>query len=518
MVAVTEALIYTRVSSDEQAREGLSLDAQVAECRRYSVLHDWALGPEYQDVMTGRRDDRPQYQMLLSDVRRLRSSGRHVVVVVAALDRLGRRLQEQVRCREELSALGVSVHSVRDGGEVNDFVANILASVAQEEIRRLSERVSASHRHTAASGWQKVGWVAWGYLWRNATPEERRTGAPAKVLAVNELEAPYVREAFRRVANGETVRGITIWVAGLPDDVRGGRNLSYPAVRRMLSAPVYISRPPGATTDDPIGKWPPLVDDGTWQQVQEYIESHSRRPRQASGRYLLTGFVRCQRCGSRMSGGAEKRIPARYRCRATDQGAAASNPRCSEGITAPKLDAAVLSQVERLVEAVASDDVAHQAKLRNAWRMLHLPQVTDETNSARAILGLESAARKARDRLKRAALYFVDGELTKSDYEQVRAQAQADLESAEAEIERLRSSSKAFELPLLSLDEVLRRAGDWGALLHGADISVQRDLLALLIEQIEPVRVSHGKFDAVIRWTPLGDALQKAVTLADHAA
>src|SRR3954454_14152946 len=121
---VTEALIYTRVSSDEQAREGISLDAQLAECRRYAAAQGWAFGDEYQDVMTGKRDDRPQYQKLLADLRRLHVDGRRMVVVVAALDRLGRRLLEQVRCREEMKALGVSVHSVRDGGEVSDLVAN----------------------------------------------------------------------------------------------------------------------------------------------------------------------------------------------------------------------------------------------------------------------------------------------------------------------------------------------------------------------------------------------------------
>src|SRR5436853_51281 len=83
------------------------------------------------------RDDRPDYQRLLADVRGLRAQGQPVVVVVAALDRFGRRLLERVRSREELKALGVSVHSVREGGEVSDLVANVLAAVAQEEVRRL---------------------------------------------------------------------------------------------------------------------------------------------------------------------------------------------------------------------------------------------------------------------------------------------------------------------------------------------------------------------------------------------
>src|SRR4051794_16566160 len=101
------ALIYTRVSTDEQASGGLSLDAQLADCRRYAAGRDgWVLGSEYQDVLSGKRDDRPAYQRILADVRRLRAEGKRVAIVLAALDRLGRDIQERVRCWRELDRLG----------------------------------------------------------------------------------------------------------------------------------------------------------------------------------------------------------------------------------------------------------------------------------------------------------------------------------------------------------------------------------------------------------------------------
>src|SRR5215211_6933060 len=170
--SVTTALVYTRVSSEEQAREGVSLDAQLMECRRYAAQHGWVLGPEFQDVLSGKRDDRPAYQALLAEVRRLRAEGQPVVVLVFRLDRLGRRILERVRCREELKTLGVPVHSVREGGEVSDLVANILASVAEEEIRTLGERVSVAKQHIAAGGWYVGGRAPWGYRMRPATAEE----------------------------------------------------------------------------------------------------------------------------------------------------------------------------------------------------------------------------------------------------------------------------------------------------------------------------------------------------------
>jgi site-specific DNA recombinase len=128
--ALTQALIYCRVSTDDQAQDGLSLDTQLDAARRYAAARpDWVIGSEYQDVMSGTRDDRPAYQQLLSEVRHLRKSGRPVAVVTAALDRFGRKLLERVRSREEFKQLGVTVHSVREG-EVNDMMAGFLAVMA----------------------------------------------------------------------------------------------------------------------------------------------------------------------------------------------------------------------------------------------------------------------------------------------------------------------------------------------------------------------------------------------------
>ncbi|MBA2448938.1 MAG: recombinase family protein, partial [Chloroflexi bacterium] len=211
------ALIYTRVSSDEQAREGVSLDVQLAECRRYAAQKGWVIGQEYQDVLSGTRDDRRKYQDLLSDIRRQRAEGASLAVVVMRLDRFGRRVLERVRSREELKGLGVPTHSVREGGEVSDLVANILASVAEEEVRRLGEQVTGAMRYVASNGWQPVGPEPWGYRWRDATPAERSTGAPIKVLEPDPTTGPYVREAFRRVAEGESVRSVARWVIGLPE-------------------------------------------------------------------------------------------------------------------------------------------------------------------------------------------------------------------------------------------------------------------------------------------------------------
>src|SRR4051812_17172657 len=225
---IVTAFIYTRVSSDEQAREGISLDAQLRACRQYVARQPgWVLGREFQDILSGTRDDRPDYQALLAVVRQRRAAADAVAVVVMRLDRFGRRVLERVRCREELKGLGVPTHSVREGGEVPDFVANVLASMAEEEVRQLGERVSAVKQHCIKAGFHPGGRLAWGYRFREATPKERAQGAPRKVLEEDPETAPYVREVYRRVARGLSVQKAALWVASLPTAARLGRAYTY---------------------------------------------------------------------------------------------------------------------------------------------------------------------------------------------------------------------------------------------------------------------------------------------------
>src|SRR4051794_16449353 len=89
---LVHALLYTRVSGAEHQREGLSLEAQAQSTRGYAAVQGWVIAGEYQDILSGLRDDRPRYQELLAHARQLHATGCRAAVVVTRLDRLGRHL------------------------------------------------------------------------------------------------------------------------------------------------------------------------------------------------------------------------------------------------------------------------------------------------------------------------------------------------------------------------------------------------------------------------------------------
>jgi DNA invertase Pin-like site-specific DNA recombinase len=513
------ALICTRVSSEEQAREGVSLDAQLMECRRYAAQHGWVLGPEFQDVLSGKRDDRPAYRALLAEVRRLRAEGHSVVVVVFRLDRLGRRILERVRCREELNALGVPVHSVREGGEVSDLVANILASVAEEESRALGERVAAAKQHLTGNGWYITGQLPWGYRMRSATSEERAQGSPMTVLEPNPIEVPWVQEAFRRAGEGQTLRAVHRWVATLPNEARGGRVFAFQTFRNVLVSPVYVGRLIHGSDDvlaRPSARWEPLVDDVTWQRIRDYVEGHRRLLRQASQQYLLTGLLRCPACGCRMGGKARKDRSRSYRCCGVNLGANAPVPGCAITALADQVEQGVLAEVLPLIEGAVSTLPELRQALERAWAALRTPPTLQDELQERQRQQLVREAEQARARLTKAAVLFADGDIDKPGYELLRDKARMDLDAATEALSQVQMVEPSVKLP--PLETVLTAAQGWGAAMRDGDIAAQREVLAAVIERVVPVRIGRGAYGVEIVWTPLGEGLRVASTTSADLA
>src|SRR5205823_779353 len=102
--------------------------------------------------------------------------------------------------------------------------------------------------------------------------------------------------------------------------------------------------------------------------------------------------------------------------------------------------------------------------VRRAWAELQTRNV--QRGALRPIRQVEQVAERARERLKRAALLFVDGQLDKTGYDLARAEAEADLEATETELGRLRGARAEPDLP--SIDMVLREAGGWQTILEGS--------------------------------------------------
>ena len=197
------AVVYARYSSDLQ--RAASIEDQVEVCRRYVERQGWTLVQVYEDrAISGASAARPGFQALLADAER----GRFDVVVVEAVDRLGRRLADVAALHDRLEFRRIALHAVNMGAVSADA-----CRPARHDGAALPVGPARTRRGAASSaGCCRAGPPAAGPM---ATARSRaRPGA----RRIDEAEAEVVRRIFRLFAAGMSPRAIarTLNAEGVP--------------------------------------------------------------------------------------------------------------------------------------------------------------------------------------------------------------------------------------------------------------------------------------------------------------
>ena len=154
---------YCRVSSEEQAQRGISIEAQRNLLSSYAAT----LGQKiriYEDAgFSGKNTKRPALQRMLSDLESSTST-----VLVWKLDRLSRSLRDTITMIEDLfQPRGISLVSITESIDTSSpagrMMLNMLASFAQLEREQDSDRVVMAHKHLAQDCQYLGGHVPPGY-------------------------------------------------------------------------------------------------------------------------------------------------------------------------------------------------------------------------------------------------------------------------------------------------------------------------------------------------------------------
>ena len=160
-VAVRRAIGYVRVSTDMQANEGISLEAQQAAIEQYCSLHGMKLVAICRDVLSGGKDQRPGLQDAL---RTLERSGD--VLVVLKFDRVSRSIRHfcelyETYFKDGTKELVAIRESIRLDSALGRALINILLVFAQMEREATGERTREAIHHIRQSGYH-FGKVPYG--------------------------------------------------------------------------------------------------------------------------------------------------------------------------------------------------------------------------------------------------------------------------------------------------------------------------------------------------------------------
>jgi len=158
------AIGYARVSTDEQAREGVSLENQRGKIAAYCSLNEMTLVDTITDEgISAKNLNREGMQSLISLVKH----GKVNAVIVYKLDRLSRSVKDTIGLIELFEKHKVAFHSIVDHIDTKTaagrFFLHIMSSLAQMERELIGERTRDALSHKIIKG-ERVGHVPYGYI------------------------------------------------------------------------------------------------------------------------------------------------------------------------------------------------------------------------------------------------------------------------------------------------------------------------------------------------------------------
>jgi len=209
------AIGYVRVSTEGQAKEGVSLEAQQRKIEAWCVANDFELGGVFVDAgLSGKRaDNRPELQNALSAV--TQSKG---VLVVYSLSRLARSTKDTIQISERLDKAGADLVSLSEKLDTTSaagkMVFRLMAVLAEFERDQVYERTIAALAHKKSKG-ERVGKIPFGF----------NLAADGVMLLENPDELRAVELIRELKAEGYSLRAIAAELdsAGIPTkDGKGG--------------------------------------------------------------------------------------------------------------------------------------------------------------------------------------------------------------------------------------------------------------------------------------------------------
>jgi len=219
------AIGYVRVSTEGQAEEGVSLEAQRGKLEAWAKLSDFELVAVHVDAgISGcRADNRPGLQAALDD-----ACEQKAVLVVYSLSRLARSTRDAIDIAERLDKAGADLCSLSEKIDTTSAAGKMLfrlmAVLAEFERDQIAERTSTALQHKKAKG-ELVGSVPYGY----------QLAADGTHLEPCETEQIIIAAAKSYHAAGMGLREISRRLAADGYTLRGSSTLHHMTVKRLLA-------------------------------------------------------------------------------------------------------------------------------------------------------------------------------------------------------------------------------------------------------------------------------------------
>lgn len=298
--------IYARVSTEEQAREGMSIDTQLDKLMAYARLQDWSNVVPFVDEGESAKDmNRPALKRLIELVKK----GMVARVITMTVDRLSRNLLDMLNfielCEAHNTAYVCITLNFDTSSPIGRMVLQILAAFAEFERAMIASRVKMNMSQIVSKKKRYLAVPPFGYQFDDE----------GKLVIVEE-EAEWIRKAVDMFIAGHGYRSVAVFLNQNGIKTRKGKPWSSSTVRSMLTNELYTGKVIWSRRYyDKEGKmkwrdesdWvvaenahEPIITEEQWDEIQRRITKKMPRGGEKQMKHRLSGLLVCGHCGHRM--------------------------------------------------------------------------------------------------------------------------------------------------------------------------------------------------------------------------
>ncbi len=296
--------LYPRVSTEDQYRNGHSLDEQKERMLKLCDYKNYEVYKVYEDAgISAKNMNRPAFQEMIQDIK----DGKINKIIVYKLDRLTRSIKDLEEICTFLEENNCSLESMCE--DINTSTANgkffirMLTILAQLEIERTSERTKFGMVGAVKKG-HFVGRPPIGY------------DKVDKKLVINDIESEVIRRIFDLYIQGVAANAITKL---LNEEKALNRKWIPTLVDRILSNEIYIGNYVHRKTvrDEEsqkfVGVAPAIIEEEVFNiakiQKQKNLKNYKRKQT-----YIFMQSIKCPKCGTIMGGCSSKSHTGEKHC------------------------------------------------------------------------------------------------------------------------------------------------------------------------------------------------------------
>jgi len=302
-----QALLYVRVSSKEQEREGYSLDAQEKLGREYAHRHGLKIVRMWKVAESAWKKDRVQFNQLIEHSKR-HPEIEHIIFDIT--DRMTRNDFDKMKIVSLIREFNKTIHFSRtnkiisiDFDADDEFLLDIDVAVAKKWSNDISRKAKMGMLEKAEQG-----------KYPSACPIGYRSNNQTHEIEVDPETAPFIQTAFVEMATGNyslSTLSEKLYRDGLRS--RNGLKIIKPTLDKILNNPFYYG---SFLFKGKMyrGKHESIVTKQLYDQVQFVLSGKGHSFQASKNRFAFNNLIRCGECGCKVLGEMKKRKYVYYHC------------------------------------------------------------------------------------------------------------------------------------------------------------------------------------------------------------